>query len=109
CLAIGRHRAIELEEVRVALKGFGEDPVTLGLTLTADDLRLALGGSEDFNHFAVGTGANAGSRLAAACTKALGFGKTLGLHALVGLLRNFGCQVGPANAHVDNTKSKCCR
>src|SRR5690606_17288275 len=82
-LTIGCHGAIELEEVRITLKGFREDRVSLCFTLTTDDLGFTLRGSENLDHLTVRTGADTGSGFTAPCTQTLRLGQTLGLHALV--------------------------
>src|SRR5690606_38877933 len=78
----------------------------LRFTLASKDLRFAARIRGDFNHLAVGAGADALRRFAAPGAKTLGFGKTLGAHALVSLLRDFLRQIGTADAHVDDLKAQ---
>ena len=97
---IGVHRAIELEELRVLLERRRKGRVALRFALAAQDFRFLLRLGDRLDDLAVGLGADALRRLAAAGAQPFGFGEALGLHAIEGLLRNLRREVGAADAHV---------
>ena len=109
--AVGLHRAVELEELRVLPEGVGEDAVALALALTANDLGLPDGVRLDLDDLAVGDGADALRRLVAARAQPLGLGLALGAHAGEGLLAHLGGKIGAADADVldREAEARCLR
>ena len=79
------------------------------LAFTAQDFRFLLRLGDDLDDLAVGPGPDALRRLVAACPQPLGFRQTFGLHAVVGLLRDFRGQIRPADAHVLDVEAERCR
>jgi hypothetical protein len=105
-LAVGVHRAVELEELGVSRESLGKDPVAFAIALASDDFRITGGFGDDLDNLTVGDGANTLRCLVASCTDQFGFGQTFGLHPFVGLLRDFLGEVGPADAHVIDAQAE---
>src|SRR5581483_4289709 len=96
---IGRHRAVEREEVRVLAIGFGKQPVALGVALAAGLLSLGVRLGHDHGRLAVGVGADLLRLLPALGAEFGGLALALGLHPLVHRLAVRFRQVGAANTH----------
>src|SRR5439155_15650458 len=80
---IGRHRAIEGEEVGVLAIGLGKQAVTFAIALAAGLLGLGVGFRHDHGGFAIGAGADFLGLLAALSPELGGLALPLGLHALI--------------------------
>src|SRR5690606_2177210 len=95
-----RHRAIELEEAGVAHERLTEDTASFGIAFTAQDVGIALRFGPDLDHLTIRDGAATLAFLVTAGADEFGFGQAFRLHALIGLLRDLGGQVGSADTHV---------
>ncbi len=69
-------------------KDVGEDAVALGIALTADDFRIALGFRRDLDHLAIGDSPTPLALFGALRARRLGLGETLGPHAAISLRRH---------------------
>ena len=105
-LLVGLHRAVEAEEVRIAVERIGEDAVALGVALAAHALALAGGLGLDDGDLAIGVGADA-----VGCARAFGaelgrLALALGAHAVEDVLGVLLGQVGALDAHVDHFEAE---
>ena len=99
-MRIGIHRAIELEELRIPLERIGKDAVSSCIALASGDFGITLRLGNDLHNLSVGACANTLRRLTASCAKTLGFGETLCLHAIIGLLGHLGGQIGATDTDI---------
>src|ERR1700759_3047255 len=98
---IGRHRAVEREEVRILAIRLGKQPVALGVALATGLLGLRVRLGHDHRRLAVGVGTDF-LRLLPALRAELGrFALALGLHALIDRLAVLLRQIGAADTYVD--------
>src|ERR1700688_4709395 len=97
---IGRHRAVEREEIRVLAIGLGEQPVALAVTLAAHLFGGRIGFGDDDGGLAIGAGADLLRLLAALRAEFGGLALPFGLHALVDGLAVLLRQVGAPDPDV---------
>src|ERR1700730_9572195 len=99
---IGRHRAVEREEIRVLAISLGEQPVAFAVARAAHLLSGRIGFGDDDGSFAVGLRPDLLRLLAALGAEFGGLALPLGLHALVDGLAVLFRQVGAPDPHIHN-------
>src|SRR3954452_17592311 len=99
---IGRHRAVESEELRILAIGLGKQAVAFGVADTAGLLGGRIGIGDDDSRFAIGLGADLLRLLTALGSEFLGLALTFGLHALVDRQAVLLRQVSAADTHIDH-------
>src|SRR5690606_11986142 len=105
-LAIRTHGTLECEESGIFRCSLGEDLTAPRLALTPQNFCFLACLSKRFYHLPVSNSANTLSRFTTASPQTLSFGKTFCLHSIIGLLRNFCCQIGTTNTHIFDRQAK---
>ena len=82
-LLVGLHRAVESEEIRIAVIGVGKDAIALAVALAADLLGARIGLGQQHGHVAIGLGADLLALLAALGAEFGRLSLPLSLHALI--------------------------
>ena len=80
--------------------------VPLGVALTAQDFAVLVGAGDDFDRLPVGDGAQRLRRLLTAGADGRRLRQTFGRHAVEGLLRHVGRQIGAQDPHVDDVDAE---
>src|ERR1700722_7280873 len=103
---VSLHRAIKAKEIRIAGISVGEDPVALGIALTADGLGLLIGLGDEYRDVAIGLGLDFLTLLAALGAEFGGFALPFGLHALEDCLAVLFRQIDAADTHIDHMNAE---